>query len=107
MTDAKGLIPGRVGVDKARTLSAVVAAGFGSNDSAYLKYQQRKGTVNGATAYNGNVWAAGYEHNLSKRTSVYADVALATIKQDTVLAGQNGDGKGRALGYSVGVAHNF
>ena len=107
LTEAKGLIPGRVDVDKARTLSAVVAAGFGSNDSAYLKYQQRKGTVNGATAYNGNVWAAGYEHNLSKRTSVYADVALATIKQDTVLAGQNGDGKGRALGYSVGVAHNF
>ena len=107
LTDAKGLIPGRVGVDKARTLSAVVAAGFGSNDSAYLKYQQRKGTVNGATAYNGNVWAAGYEHNLSKRTSVYADVALATIKQDTVLASQNGNGKGRALGYSVGVAHNF
>ena len=107
LTDAKGLIPGRVGVDKARTLSAVVAAGFGSNDSAYLKYQQRKGTVNGATAYNGNVWAAGYEHNLSKRTSVYADVALATIKQDTELAGQNGNGKGRALGYSVGVAHNF
>ena len=107
LTDAKGLIPGRVRVDKARTLSAVVAAGFGSNDSAYLKYQQRKGTVNGATAYNGNVWAAGYEHNLSKRTSVYADVALATIKQDTELAGQNGNGKGRALGYSVGVAHNF
>ena len=107
LPDAKGLLPGRVGADKARTLSAVVAAGFGSNDSAYLKYQQRKGTVNGATAYNGNVWAAGYEHNLSKRTSVYADVALATIKQDGVLADQNGNGKGRALGYSVGVAHNF
>ena len=107
LTGAKGLIPGRIPVDKARTLSAVVAAGFGSSDSAYVKYQQRKGSLNGATLYNGNVWAAGYEHNLSKRTSVYADVALATIKQDGVLAGQGTNGKGRALGYSVGVAHNF
>ena len=102
LTDAKGLIPGRVGVDKARTLSAVVAAGFGSNDSAYLKYQQRKGTTAGATDYNGNVWAAGYEHSLSKRTSVYADVAYATIKNTGGPAN-----KGTATGYSVGLAHNF
>ena len=101
LTDARfGL--GRFYADKARTLSGVVAASFGSNDSAYLKYQQRKGTVSGATVYNGNVWAAGYEHNLSKRTSVYADVAYATIKN---LAGVGL--KGTATGYSVGLAHNF
>jgi predicted porin len=58
--------------------------------------------VSGATVYNGNVWAAGYEHNLSKRTSVYADVAYATIKN---LAGVGL--KGTATGYSVGLAHNF
>ena len=102
LTDAKGLLAGRIPADKARTLSAVVAAGFGSNDSAYLKYQQRKGSWNGTTTYNGNVWAAGYEHSLSKRTSVYADVAYATIKET------GGDAnKGTGLGYSVGVAHNF
>ena len=89
-------------VDKARTLSAVIAAGFGSSDSAYVKYQQRKGSVSGATAYNGNVWAVGYEHNLSKRTSVYADVAYATIKNTGGPAN-----KGTATGYSVGLAHNF
>ena len=89
-------------VDKARTLSAVIAAGFGSSDSAYVKYQQRKGSVSGATAYNGNVWAVGYEHNLSKRTSVYADVAYATIKNTGGHAN-----KGTATGYSVGLAHNF
>ena len=102
LTNAKGLLPVRIPADKARTLSAVVAAGFGSNDSAYLKYQQRKGSWNGVTTYNGNVWAAGYEHSLSKRTSVYADVAYATIKN----IGTFGL-KGTATGYSVGLAHNF
>ena len=102
LTDAKGLLAGRIPADKARTLSAVVAAGFGSNDSAYLKYQQRKGSWNGVTTYNGNVWAAGYEHSLSKRTSVYADVAYATIKNIGTVGL-----KGTATGYSVGLAHNF
>ena len=101
LADAK-FSTGRFYADKARTLSGVIAANFGSSDSAYVKYQQRKGTVDGTTVYNGNVWAAGYEHSLSKRTSVYADVAYATIK--------NTDGpanKGTATGYSVGLAHNF
>ena len=90
-------------VKKARTLSAVIASTFGSNDSAYVKYQQRKGTAeSGAVAYNGNVWAVGYAHSLSKRTSAYADVAYARIKN---AAGIDGDGK--ATGYSIGVAHNF
>ena len=93
---------GRIYADKARTLSGVIAAGFGSNDSVYVKYQQRKGTVEGETVYKGNVWAAGYEHNLSKRTSVYADVAYATIKNHPETTE-----KGNALGYSVGLAHNF
>ena len=93
---------GRIYADKARTLSGVIAAGFGSNDSVYVKYQQRKGTVEGETVYKGNVWAAGYEHNLSKRTSVYADVAYATIKNHSAITE-----KGKAIGYSVGVAHNF
>ena len=101
LADAKFGV-GRIYADKARTLSGVIAAGFGSNDSAYVKYQQRKGTVEGATVYNGNVWAAGYEHSLSKRTSVYADVAYATIKNTGGPAN-----KGTATGYSVGLAHNF
>ena len=101
LADAKFGI-GRIYADKARTLSGVIAAGFGSNDSAYVKYQQRKGTVDGATVYKGDVWAVGYAHSLSKRTSAYADVAYARIKN---AAGIDGDGK--ATGYSIGVAHNF
>ena len=93
---------GRIATKKARTLSAVIASTIGSNDSVYVKYQQRKGTTAGATDYNGNVWAAGYAHNLSKRTSVYADVAYATIKNTGGPAN-----KGTATGYSVGLAHNF
>ena len=92
----------RIATKKARTLSAVIASTIGSNDSVYVKYQQRKGTTAGATDYNGNVWAAGYAHNLSKRTSVYADVAYATIKNTGGPAN-----KGTATGYSVGLAHNF
>ena len=89
-------------VDKARTWSGVVASTFGPNDSAYVKYQQRKGKLeDGSVAYNGNVWAIGYEHALSKRTSVYADVAYATIKKPTVAD------KGTATGYSVGLSHSF
>lgn len=94
---------GRVYADKARTWSGVIASTFGPNDSAYLKYQQRKGKLDdGSVAYNGNVWAIGYEHALSKRTSVYADVAYATIKNTT-----GADKKGTATGYSVGLSHSF
>ena len=92
----------RIYADKARTWSGVIASTFGPNDSAYVKYQQRKGKLdNGTVAYNGNVWAIGYEHALSKRTSVYADVAYATIKNPT------GADKGTATGYSVGLSHSF
>ena len=91
-----------VATKKARTLSAVIASTIGSSDSVYVKYQQRKGTTAGATDYNGNVWAAGYSHDLSKRTSVYADAAYATIKNHYAITE-----KGKAIGYSVGVAHNF
>ena len=101
LVDAKFGV-GRIATKKARTLSAVIASTIGSNDSVYVKYQQRKGTTAGATDYNGNVWAAGYAHNLSKRTSVYADVAYATIKNTGGPAN-----KGTATGYSVGLAHNF
>ena len=93
----------RIYADKARTWSGVIASTFGPNDSAYVKYQQRKGKLdNGTVAYNGNVWAIGYEHALSKRTSVYADVAYATIKNTT-----GEDKKGTATGYSVGLSHSF
>ena len=93
----------RIYADKARTWSGVIASSFGPNDSAYVKYQQRKGKLdNGTVAYNGNVWAIGYEHALSKRTSVYADVAYATIKNTT-----GADKKGTATGYSVGLSHSF
>lgn len=93
----------RIYADKARTWSGVIASTFGPNDSAYVKYQQRKGKLdNGTVAYNGNVWAIGYEHALSKRTSVYADVAYATIKNTT-----GADKKGTATGYSVGLSHSF
>ena len=105
--DAEDLLAAKVGTDrvyadKARTWSGVIASTFGPNDSAYVKYQQRKGKLDdGSVAYNGNVWAIGYEHALSKRTSVYADVAYATIKQPTV------SDKGTATGYSVGLSHSF
>ena len=93
----------RIYADKARTWSGVIASTFGPNDSAYVKYQQRKGKLDdGSVAYNGNVWAIGYEHALSKRTSVYADVAYATIKNTT-----GADKKGTATGYSVGLSHSF
>ena len=105
--DVAGLLSAKAGTkriyaDKARTWSGVIASTFGPNDSAYVKYQQRKGKLeDGSVAYNGNVWAIGYEHALSKRTSVYADVAYATIKQP-----QASD-KGTATGYSVGLSHSF
>ena len=93
----------RIYADKARTWSGVIASTFGPNDSAYLKYQQRKGKLDdGSVAYNGNVWAIGYEHALSKRTAVYADVAYATIKNT---GGEKN--KGTATGYSVGLSHSF
>lgn len=108
--EAKDLVTAKFGdtpfatnVDKARTWSGVIASTFGPNDSAYVKYQQRKGKLDdGTVAYNGNVWAIGYEHALSKRTAVYADVAYATIKNT------GGDkNKGTATGYSVGLSHSF
>lgn len=90
----------RVPAEKARTISAVVASTFGPNDSAYIKYQQRKATefaATGGDVTKVRVWAAGYQHNLSKRTSVYADVVNAKTKGVS----------GSLWGYGVGINHNF
>ena len=43
-----------------------------------------------------------HSHSLSKRTSVYADAAYAKIKNRKGV-----DMNGKAVGYSVGLAHNF
>ncbi len=94
-----------VPADKATTLSALVAGQITSADSVYVKYQQRKAKdAAGASLYNGNVIAAGYGHTLSPRTSVYADVSRAKIKQ---LGDGGATGDGVATGYSFGLAHSF
>lgn len=75
---------------KTKWLSAVVASNLGANDSVYAKFQNRKDTS------TTKVYAVGYSHSLSKRTSAYADVArVKPADADAV------------MGYSVGMAHSF
>ena len=82
---------------KVRTAGAYLTADVTANDSVYLKYQQQRAKVSGTTLAKSNIWAIGGAHALSKRTSVYADVAR--VKDQ--IADES------STGYSVGLRHAF
>ena len=92
----------KVYADKASVLSGIVRGWFSPNDSAYVLFQKRKSSINGATINNAWATGLGYEHKLSKRTAVFVDTVYLKSKN---AAGMKADGK--VYGYSFGLAHSF
>ena len=83
-------------------IGTTYAIGAGLIKAAYN--QTKDGTDNMLTGFAGNFEkiqkvAIGYQHNLSKRTSLYADVARTKVTNPGVSDTANGIG--------VGVTHNF
>ncbi|WP_162845123.1 porin [Hydromonas duriensis] len=61
------------GKQRLTTLGAYITADVTSNDSVYARYLEKRG--GGTLDGKAKVYALGYSHALSKRTSIYADVA--------------------------------
>ena len=83
-------------------IGTTYAIGSGLIKAAYN--QTKDGADNTLTSFAGNFekiqkLAIGYQHNLSKRTSLYADVARTKVTNPGVSDTANGVG--------VGVTHNF
>lgn len=109
-------------VKNANTLSAIIRTWFSPKDTAYVLYQKRTskcmaasaytaadGTTSGcvaagegATKLNAYALGAGYEHSLSKRTMVFAD--LVYLKANTVNTEKY---NGKVWAYGAGIRHNF
>ena len=82
---------------KGRTWGAYVTGNVTSADSLYVKYQAQRIKDSVMTTTKTATWGIGGAHALSKRTSVYADVARI---QDKVA-------DEKYTGYSVGLRHAF
>ena len=75
---------------------AFAKAALTSHDDVYLKYMSQKVKTNRTTVYSpttslsaqdkASIWALGYQHRLSKRTSIYADVARIKANDDSSMA---------------------
>jgi GBP family porin len=81
-----------VGKQKLTTWSVYATADITNSDRVYVKYMEKKG--GGTLSGKASVMAAGYAHDLSKRTSAYLDVArYKNTESETA--------------YSVGMRHAF
>lgn len=83
---------------KARTWGAYITANVTANDALYAKYMsKREKTATLGVIAKQDMFALGYSHALSKRTSVYTDVARYRDRL-------NG---GTTTGYDIAVRHAF
>ena len=83
---------------KARTWGAYITANVTANDALYAKYMnKREKTATFGVISKQDMFALGYSHALSKRTSVYTDVARYRDRL-------NG---GTTTGYDIAVRHAF
>jgi GBP family porin len=94
---------------KAKTMAAFITADVTPNDIINVVFRQQKDT-HSVGVYRTSLnevkntrYGLGYIHKLSKRTSVYADVARE-ITQTTVGTTST---KLKLTGYDIGVRHNF
>lgn len=83
---------------KLRSWGAYVTAAVTPNDALYAKYMSKKGKYLGTTWAKDDMFGIGYSHALSKRTSVYADVARYRNRMD---------GGSSSTGYDIALRHAF
>lgn len=82
---------------KDRTWGAYIAADVTANDSLYVKYMNKREKFAGTTESKQDMFALGASHSLSKRTSVYADVARYRDRLNDT----------HTTGFDVAVRHKF
>lgn len=91
-------------VGKARTIHAFVSADITANDNVYLQYNNLKDTIGMSTgSYKRTQYGLGYVHSMSKRTSVYAEVAR---DKQTISTGTS-SASGTQTKYAVAMRHWF
>lgn len=89
-------------------VGGLIPVGAGEIRLAYSRY-----TVdfnNGTANPRSSKWALGYDHNLSKRTNVYATIArVSNSNGAAVTLGGAGAGTGgfNSTGFDIGVRHSF
>lgn len=92
---------------KLKTFSAFLNGKISDNDSLYFIFRREalKNTIGGVLASHDKItrYGLGYVHNLSKRTSIYADIACETKKDKSgaVVPGS------KFWGYDLALRHNF
>lgn len=95
---------------KAVTLAAIAPLGSGSVWGSYTKADANSAAEKAGVVYDATLIAAGYVHNLSKRTALYTTVSKIENKGKGKFALSNspavaaGGGSG---GFDVGVKHSF
>jgi predicted porin len=77
-----------------KTWTGYIAADITANDNLYVKYMEKR--ISGAVRDSAKMFGAGYSHALSKRTSVYADIARYKLADNS-----------SSMGYSVAMRHAF
>jgi predicted porin len=118
------------GVDDIKLRQFLVGATWKitSNDALLVSYSNRRVEVDDAVGHDSRLgqWAIGYDHNLSKRTAVYAryarqyqNRAQRELPEDNGLFGVAGyagasvsgdadfGGSGYRQGFAVGIRHDF
>jgi GBP family porin len=94
---------------------AHVSAALTPKDTVFVNYNSIKGTGDSGTVYEKQTtWGLGYNHSLSKRTSVFAGVARVDTKIGSSLSTDSdgdlilgGTGTGKVTKWDVGFKHTF
>jgi len=91
--------------EKMKTMGAYVTADVTSNDSLYVRYLEKRLSVNDdpLSGLKTKVIAGGYKHDLSKRTSVYMDIARYSANLKSV---QSRD-LDSSMQYDIAMRHSF
>jgi len=91
--------------EKMKTMGGYVTADVTSNDSLYVRYLEKRLSVNDdvLSGLKTKVIAGGYKHDLSKRTSVYMDIARYSATLNRV---QSTDLKS-SMQYDIAMRHSF
>ena len=102
--DANGI--GAGDVLKRRTAWRInIGAPIGANDAVALSYSRAKQKYENDPSDSMSGWGLSYNHNLSKRTNLYASYGQVNQDEDnTVLAGVNGSYQ---KAFKVGLRHQF
>jgi predicted porin len=91
--------------EKMKTMGAYVTADVTARDSLYVRYLEKRLSANDGflSDLKTKVIAGGYKHDLSKRTSVYMDVARYSGSSNFI----NSRDLKTSMQYDIAMRHSF